>query len=118
MGVPCCGAGWSMTSVPFGFMAYALKGDIKSRLAQKTRDIICRHIGLPTAAPAKFFLMFMNTPFIGDNNWKESQYKMWTMTDRIKFLSQLGTPPNRISDRLKQMKPPLDTRYNCTLKRA
>ena len=36
---------------------------------------------------------------------------MWTMPDRINFLSQLGTPANRISDRLKQMKPPLDPRY-------
>ena len=46
----------------------------------------------------------------GENNWKESQYKRWTMTDRVKFLAQLGTPHNRITERMKQMKPPIDPR--------
>ena len=46
--------------------------------------------------------------FAGDNNYEEKQYTTWKMDDRMRFLSTLGVPTNRINDRLRQMKPKLE----------
>jgi hypothetical protein len=51
---------------------------------------------------------FMAYAIKGENNWREAQYKLWPLEVRVLFLSQMGARTERIIQRLKAMRPPLE----------